>query len=239
MELVMPEGLKKTLPLVVPGGPGKPRTARAKHGIHSWVDSKRLPKGRSFAKTRRELGQLRTALIERRGGDEKITPEALILIDSAIEALGVQKLLGLYVKAYGIVDGQSAKRGRLELSPILSRNWVSYANVVRQAILALESIKGDGGEPVPTLAEIIRQVDQEEAEAQAAKAREQAAVGAGAGQDGQTAGCPSDGKGQPGAVTGDNGQGEAEQASALDGEGRSPDDEVEERIREVRREIAK
>jgi hypothetical protein len=136
----MPEDSKNNLPLTIPAGPGKAKVTRAKHGIHSWVDSKRLPRGRSFAKTRRELGQLRTALIERRGGDSKITPEELILIDSVIEALGVQKLLGLYVKQYGIVDGQSAKRGRLELTPILSKSWVSYANVCRQAILALKEI---------------------------------------------------------------------------------------------------
>jgi hypothetical protein len=139
----MPEDTKNSLPLTIPAGSGKARMTRAKHGIHSWVDSKRLPKGRAFAKTRRELGQLRTALIERRGGDDKITPEELIMIDSLVEALGVQKLLGLYIKAYGVIDGQSAKRGRLELTPLISKSWVSYANVCRQAILALEALKAD------------------------------------------------------------------------------------------------
>jgi len=178
----MPEDSKNSRPLSIPAGPGKPRTTRAKHGIHSWVDSKRLPRGRAFVKTRRELGQLRTALIERRGGDEKITPEELILIDSVIEALGVQKLLGLYVKQYGVVDGQSAKRGRLELSPILSKNWIGYANVVRQAILALESLKRDAGEPALTIEQIIREVDAEEE----AKAREAAAGGPGNAQEGRS-----------------------------------------------------
>jgi hypothetical protein len=146
------------------------KTTRAKHGIHSWVDSKRLPRGRAFTKTRRELGALRMALIERRGGDEKITPEELILIDSVIEALGVQKLLGLYVKQYGVVDGQSARRGRLELSPILSKNWIGYANVVRQAILALESLKRNAQGPVLTPAELIAAIDAAaETEAQAAR----------------------------------------------------------------------
>ena len=152
----MPEDSKNGRPLTIPAGPGKAKMTRAKHGIHSWVDSKRLPKGRAFAKTRRELGQLRTALIERRGGDEKITPEELILIDSTIEALGVQKLLGLYVKQYGVVDGQSAKRGPLELSPILSRNWVAYANVVRQALLALESLKRDARDQAAAAGEADR-----------------------------------------------------------------------------------
>jgi hypothetical protein len=145
----MPDDSKLSRPLTVPAGPGKAKATRARHGIASWVDSKRMPKGRSFTKTRRELGNLRTELIRRRGGDEKISPEELILIDSIIEALGVQKLLGLYVRKYGIVDAPSAKRGRLELAPILSKSWVSYANVVRQAVLALEVVKASKVEDGP------------------------------------------------------------------------------------------
>ena len=160
----MPENLKNSRPLAIPSGAGRMKTTRAKHGIHSWVDSRRLPKGRAFAKTRRELGQIRTALIERRGGDEKITSEDFILIDSVIEALSVQKFLGLYVKQYGVVDERSAKRGRIELSPILSRNWVAYANVARQAILALESLKRDHQDDgALTIRQIIAEVDQEKA----------------------------------------------------------------------------
>jgi len=183
----MPENLKNSRPLAIPSGAGRMKTTRAKHGIHNWVDSRRLPKGRAFAKTRRELGQIRTALIERRGGDEKITPEDLILIDSVIEALSVQKFLGLYVKQYGVVDERSAKRGRIELSPILSRNWVAYANVVRQAILALESLKRDHQDDgALTIRQIIAEVDQEKAEAQAARAREAATGGPGEAQDGRS-----------------------------------------------------
>jgi hypothetical protein len=161
----MPEDTKNSRPLTIPAGPGRPRTARAKHGIHSWVDSKRLPQGRAFSKTRRELGQLRTALIDRRGGDAKITPEELILIDSAIEALGVQKLLGLYVKTYGIIDGQSSKHGRLELSPILSKNWIAYANVTRQALLALNTLAPAGSDDdVLTPLQLAAVIDAEKAE---------------------------------------------------------------------------
>lgn len=65
----MPEERKNTLPLTIPAGPGKPKRIRAKHGIYSWVHSKRLPQGRAFTKTRRELGQLRTELVNRHGGE--------------------------------------------------------------------------------------------------------------------------------------------------------------------------
>jgi len=116
-----------------------PISKRAKHGLYSWVSNKRLPKGQAFQFIRRELTQLGEELKEAHGGDA-ISPEARILVDSIVEGLGVQKILGLYVRKYGCLDNQAAKRGRLELSPILSRNWVSYGNLVRQGILALRDV---------------------------------------------------------------------------------------------------
>ena len=83
---------------------------------------------------------MREALLEQYGG-EKIAPDAQILVDSVVEGVGVQKLLGLYIRKYGVIDSQSAKRGRLELSPVLSRNWIGYANLVRQGILALRELE--------------------------------------------------------------------------------------------------
>lgn len=115
-------------------------SSRAKHGLYSWVTSKKVPGGRAFQAVRRELAAKRERLIERHGGED-ITPEAEILIDNVIEGMGVQKILGLYVRKYGVIDGKAAKRGSLELSPILSRNWVGYANVVRQGILALRELE--------------------------------------------------------------------------------------------------
>jgi len=93
-----------------------------------------------FQEVRRDLSKKRERLREQHGGD-KITPEAEILIDNVIEGLGVQKLLGLYVRKYGVIDERTAKQGRRELSPILGRNWVGYANVVRQGILALKELE--------------------------------------------------------------------------------------------------
>lgn len=113
---------------------------RPRHGLSSWVKSKKLPKGRAFQVVRRELSLLRDDLIHAHGGDA-ITPEARILVDSVIEAMGVQKILGLYVRTYGVLDTQAAKHGRFELSPIMGKNWVSYGNVVRQGLLALRELE--------------------------------------------------------------------------------------------------
>jgi len=38
-------------------------------------------------------------------------------------------------------DGQAAKQKRLELSPILGKNWIAYSNLVRQGVLALKEIE--------------------------------------------------------------------------------------------------
>lgn len=139
-----------------------PRKRWPKHGIYSWVDSKRLPQGRGFQATRRELGRLRTELIGAHGGDEKITPAARILVDSVIEALAVQKLLGHYVRKFGLVDATTAQQGRLELSPALGKNWIAYANTVRQGLLALAELdrarkqEDPGPTPIEILAEAVR-----------------------------------------------------------------------------------
>jgi len=117
-------------------------------GLYSWVNSKRLPRGRAFAKIRRELTLLREDLIRQHGG-EKITPAALILVDSIVEALGVQKLLGLYI----------------ELNPILAKNWISYGNTVRQALIALKEITAARkAEEVLSPLDIAELIDAENAE---------------------------------------------------------------------------
>jgi len=77
--------------------------------------------------------------------------------------MGVQKILGLYVRKYGVIDGKAAKRGQLELSPILSRNWVGYANVVRQGILALKELeKGRQTEPHADIEAVLTSYSRED-----------------------------------------------------------------------------
>lgn len=121
------------------------------HHIYSFLDRRRLPKGRAFTRTRRELAQVRDELIAENGG-EGATTTARVLIDNVCEGLAVQKLIGMYLRQYGILDGQAAAAGRVELAPVLGKNFVSYANMVRQGIMALEELKK--GRQVPPQAEI-------------------------------------------------------------------------------------
>jgi hypothetical protein len=138
-----------------------PRKRWPKHGLYSWIDSKRVPEGRAFQAVRRELGHLRTELIEAHGG-EKITPDQRILIDSVVEALGIQKLSSLYLRRYGVIDGVAAGAGRLELNPILGKNWLAFGNTVRQGVLALAELErarkqeDPGPTPIEILAEAVR-----------------------------------------------------------------------------------
>jgi len=163
-------------------------------GLYSWVKSKRLPRARAFIKIRRELSILGDDLVQQHGG-EKITPDALILVDSIVEALGVQKLLGLYIRKYGVIDEQSAKAGRLELNPILAKNWISYGNTVRQALLALKEITAAReAEEVLSPLDIAELIDAENAE-KAAKIRGQKYV------ENETFGPSAPGAGGPGGST--------------------------------------
>jgi len=140
---------RKGQALPVKSNAPRPPAADVKPYLYSWVSRKTMPSGRSFTKIRRELSQLRCELIGRYGGD-KVSPEAITLIDSVIEALGVQKLMGLYIRQAGIIRRDSLKQGNLELHAALGKNWVSYANVVRQNLMALKELRRIG-EPEPPI----------------------------------------------------------------------------------------
>lgn len=142
-------------------GPTPRRKRWPRHGLYSWIDSKRVPEGRAFQAIRRELGHLRTDLINAHGG-EGITPDARILVDSIVEGLGVQKLSSIYLRKFGVVDAVAAHNGRLELSPVLGKNWIAFGNMVRQGLLALAELErarkqeDPGPTPIEILAEAVR-----------------------------------------------------------------------------------
>ncbi|MEN6560125.1 MAG: hypothetical protein ABFD52_05045 [Acidobacteriota bacterium] len=135
----MPDRSKTDALAVAENAARKPRK-NAKTGLYSWVNSKRLPKARSFQKTRRELAIYRDDLIREYGG-EKISPQALALVDATCEAMAVVKILGCYTRQFGVIDSHAAKHGTLSLTPLLSKSWVSYQNLIRQNIAQLEELR--------------------------------------------------------------------------------------------------
>lgn len=110
------------------------RTSR-KHGIYPFIRHGKLPSGRAWEKVQVEIRATREALIRQYGG-EKIRPDVLALVESAMEGLMVQRLSGLYVKRAGILRADSLARGSFELHPVLCGQFISYANLVRLNIEA-------------------------------------------------------------------------------------------------------
>jgi hypothetical protein len=140
---------------------GAKRTAR-KHGVYAYLVSGKLPSGRAWKRTQADVAAIRKALIERYGGD-KIQPDVLALVESAVEGLTVQRLAGLYVKKAGILRADSLAKGNLELHSILSGQFIAYGNLVRlnlESAARLAAQRAPEG-PIPTPAELIREVEAE------------------------------------------------------------------------------
>ncbi|MGA2533830.1 MAG: hypothetical protein ABSG19_12445 [Candidatus Aminicenantales bacterium] len=208
------------------------KKTKTKHGVKAYLRQRsspafpmmNLPSGRAWKRTQQDLMRLKDELFAspKYGGPGKVSPDVRAILESAIEGLTVQKLSALYIRRAGIMRMDSLLKGNLELHSILSGQFISYANLVR---LNLEAAARLAGQKIPeppatTLAEIIRECDEEEA-----KAKEAAAGGAGVSQGERSAAPPSEGEGQDGAESGDNRQGEADGAPGIAQEGRSSEDE--------------
>jgi hypothetical protein len=102
-----------------------------KHGIKGYLNSDRLPSGRSRKRVQREVVKIREALVEQYGGAEKFQPAIQALVEPAIEGLITKRLSGLYVKKAGIFWADGPAKGKFELHLILGGQFISYAKLVR------------------------------------------------------------------------------------------------------------
>jgi len=126
--------------------PGRKLGVKVKHGAYSLIARGALPRKRRYLE--RFLGDVRQGLIKDLGPkQENLTTAQLILIDRIIGKLGVLRCAEEFVRESGVVKGQ-------ELSPILKRSYLSWANSLRLDLQAL-GIDKRQSEPGPTLAEII------------------------------------------------------------------------------------
>jgi len=119
--------------------------SRVRHGVYSWLRSKRGTTDRASKATMREVGKLLEEFEAEHQVDGKLSPGARALIRGTCEAEGVVMLIGLYLRKYGVLDNRAAKRGTLELTPLLSKSWLAYQNTIRQNVLALEQLKASRG----------------------------------------------------------------------------------------------
>jgi len=108
------------------------------HGVYTWLRTGKVnPSVRGHRRLQRYLKDLRRDLIEQLGGPEAITPAQEALIESTIQALGVQLLAGAYCQRFSILRPDLARRGILEFQPVLGKSLLAYINTVRQNLIAL------------------------------------------------------------------------------------------------------
>ncbi|GEM_PF-6429923 len=158
------------------------------------------------------------------------------MIDRIISKLAVCRLIELYVEKYGAFP-QMKSGGKavvkMELHACLGINYLAFSNAIDRALVAL-GLNKKQTEIVLSPLEIAREIDLEkEARAKSAVVKagkdpgqEAAAGGPGLTQEGRSAAGPGGDEAQDGPDPGGNGQGDGKQASGIDGEGRSPDDET-------------
>jgi len=126
---------------------------RVTHGVYGWLRTGKInPSVRGFKRIRRYLREIEQALIADIGGPEKMTAAQEVLIKSTIQAYGVLLLAGAYTQRYSILDPAKARRGVLELQPLLGRSYIAFLNTIRCNLVALGLDQRKADEPLDVIA---------------------------------------------------------------------------------------
>jgi hypothetical protein len=176
-----------------------------RHGLYSWLKTGRInPSIRGHKRLQRYLREIEADLIRDLGGNENLTTAQEVLVKTTVQAYGCLLLAGAYTQKYSILRPDQARKGILELQPVLSHQFIAFLNCVRQNLIAL-GLDRKEREPL-TLEDVIREHD-EKGEEQAKAAGNRATVT----QDGRSQGQEAAGEGQDGEATGEaQGEGEHE-----------------------------
>jgi len=146
---------KKSTKLTVRLPAGRPRT----HGGYSFLSTGKLPEHRRAIS--RYLTQIREGLVNDFGPTEAdLSTSQVILINEITTSAGFLRLVEEHCKEAGAFG----KDG--ELRRCLSAFYLSMLNSQRLNILALKNI-GRRERPAPTLAELVKTIEQENVEAAA------------------------------------------------------------------------
>ena len=141
--------------------PGRKLGVKVKHGAYSLIARGALPQKRRYLEA--FLSEVRRGLIRDLGPKEQdLSTAELILLDRVIGKLGVLRVVEEFAKEEGVLQGK-------ELSPILQRNYLAWANSLRLDLQAL-GLDKRAVEHEPTLAEIIREFDENKKSEQEAQA---------------------------------------------------------------------
>ena len=109
-----------------------------KHGVYTWLENARIaPSIRGYRRIRKYLRQVQDDLIQSLGGNERVTIQQRLLIDSSVRMLGVILLTWAFVERAGPMRPDSLERGILEFQPPVSKELIAATNALRQNLLAL------------------------------------------------------------------------------------------------------
>jgi hypothetical protein len=109
-----------------------------KHGITGWLKTGRIsPSVRGHKRIQRYLREIERDLIADLGGPENMTAAQEVLVKATIQAYGVLLLAGAYTQRYSILEPVKARRGILELQPVLGHQYIAFLNSIRCNLVAL------------------------------------------------------------------------------------------------------
>jgi len=109
-----------------------------KHGVYTWLENARIaPSIRGYRRIRKYLRQVQDDLIQSLGGNERMTIQQRLLIDSSVRMLGVILLTWTFIERAGPMRPDSLERGILEFQPPVSKELIAATNALRQNLLAL------------------------------------------------------------------------------------------------------
>jgi hypothetical protein len=109
-----------------------------KHGIYAWLENARIaPSIRGYRRIRKYLRQVQEDLVESLGGNERVTIQQRLLIDSSIRMLGIIFLTWAFIERAGPMRPDSLEKGVLEFQPAVHKELIAATNALRQNLLAL------------------------------------------------------------------------------------------------------
>jgi len=144
---------------------------RVRHGLYSWLKTGRInPSIRGHKRLQRYLREIEVDLIRDLGSEENLTTAQEVLVKTTVQAYGCLLLAGAYTQRYSILRPDQARKGILELQPVLGKQFIAFLNTVRQNLLAL-GLDRKEREPL-SLEDVIREHDEKaEENARAAENR--------------------------------------------------------------------
>jgi len=116
---------------------------RMTHGVYSLLRKGKMPSLRGIRRAKKDANDLEIALRKHYGGKAgELTPPQEALAHTIMQMYRVSRLIELFINQTGVpMRPGPLKEGELELQPVLAKNYIAYANTMRQNLMALEQLQ--------------------------------------------------------------------------------------------------